>query len=95
MASPRGMVVGALNPSAQPSGDKGDRMRGAGVACYAQVYLDGVRVYTPAPDTKLFDVNTLQPGALKGVEFFAGPGETPAQYSGTGASCGTLLLWTK
>lgn len=34
-------------------------------------------------------------GALKGVEFFAGPGETPAQYSGTGASCGTLLLWTK
>lgn len=95
VASPRGMDIGAFNPKAQQSGDNADRVRGAKTACYAQVYLDGVQVYTPAPDVKLFDLNTLQPDLLKGVEFFPGPAETPAQYGGTGASCGTLLLWTK
>lgn len=94
IASPRGMVM-ALSPTGPPSGDVADRRRGARPACYSQVYLDGMRVYAPAPDVKLFDLNQIDPTRLQAVEFFPGPAETPGVYGGTGASCGTLLLWTK
>lgn len=95
IASSRGAGEGALDPRGQPSGDVSDKARGAVPACYAQVYVDGLRVYTPGLDTKLFDLNTIPADALKGIEFFSGAAQTPVQYSGTGASCGTLLLWTK
>jgi hypothetical protein len=78
-----------------PSGDGTDRRRGAKAACYSQVFIDGLRVYYPATDKSLFDINSLTPEMLRGAEFYAGPSTTPAEYSGLGANCGTLLLWTK
>ncbi len=94
VASPRGMVA-SLDPTGQPAGDASDQQRGAHAACYAQVILDGVRVYQPEKDERLFDVNTISPTERQAVEFVPGPAETPAEYGGTGASCGTLVLWTK
>ncbi|MGI9089770.1 MAG: carboxypeptidase regulatory-like domain-containing protein [Gemmatimonadaceae bacterium] len=94
VASSRGMVS-SLNRQGRPSGDAADQRRGAKGACYTQVYIDGVRVYAPAPDVPLFDINSISPSTLQAVEFFSGPATTPTVYGGTGASCGTLLLWTK
>lgn len=93
IASPRGTT--SVDPAHMPSPDAGDKLRGASAACYAQVYLDGIRVYTPGPNKQLFDVNSVQPSELTAAEFFSGPAQTPSEYGGTGASCGTLLLWTK
>jgi hypothetical protein len=94
VAGQRGMVS-PLDQSQQPSGDASDRARGAKPACYAQIYLDGVRVYNPRKDVALFDVNSVQVTSVQAVEYFAGPAETPAVYGGTGASCGTVLIWTR
>ncbi|MEO6866367.1 MAG: carboxypeptidase-like regulatory domain-containing protein, partial [Gemmatimonadaceae bacterium] len=94
VGSTRGMVSD-LNGNSQPAGDSGDRQRGAGPACYAQVYVDGIRLYTPAQGAKLFDVNSIPVTGLKAVEYFPGAAETPPEYGGTGASCGTLLIWTR
>ena len=72
--------------------------------CYADVYLDGVVVYTlgsehritgVAPDDILFDVNSLDPGEIAALEFYAGPAQTPVRYNRAGSACGVLLIWTK
>lgn len=94
VASERGMVA-ELNHQLRPSGDAADQHRGAKAACYSQVYVDGVMVYTPAPNVPLFDINSISPSTLQAAEFFSGPATTPSEYGGTGASCGTLLLWTR
>ena len=78
-----------------PSGDGTDRRRGAKSACYSQVFLDGMRVYYPAQGKALFDINSITPDMLQGIEFYPSGATTPTQYSGLGANCGTLLLWTK
>lgn len=94
VASPRGMIAG-LDPTRQPAGDAADQRRGAKPACYAQIFVDGVRMYQPLEDAPLFDVNSIRAREIQAVEYFPGPAETPPEYGGTGASCGTLLLWTK
>jgi hypothetical protein len=86
---------GALSLREQPSGDGSDRSRGARRACYSQVFIDGLRVYQPELEKPLFNINSVSPDMLQGAEFYSGPGSKPSQYSGEGASCGTLLLWTK
>ena len=78
-----------------PSGDGTDRRRGAKPACYSAVWIDGLRVYYPASGKALFDINSLSPDMLQGVEFYPSSATTPTQYSGLGANCGTLLIWTK
>lgn len=68
--------------------------------CYPQVYLDGVRVYDPtAAPAGLGDrppnVDGFRPRELEGVEVYRGPAETPVEYLGPGARCGTVLLWSR
>ncbi len=72
--------------------------------CPMQVFLDGARLYAPParllggpappplppPNIDLFHVSQLE-----AIEVYAGPAETPAEFSGTGSGCGTLLLWTR
>jgi len=86
---------GALSFKELPSGDASDASRGAKRACYSQVFVDGLKVYEPELGRSLFDINSLSPNVLQGAEFYSGPASTPPQYGGLGASCGTLLLWTK
>lgn len=69
--------------------------RGARPACYADVYLDGVRVYTGVSGASLWDVNSIEPGSLEAIEYYSGVAQIPIQYRRSGQPCGVLLLWTR
>jgi hypothetical protein len=60
----------------------------SGRRCYAQVYLDGVKVMWA------FDVNSISPGTLRGIEFYPSP-YAPSDYSASPGYCGVLIFWTK
>ncbi len=76
--------------------DEWDRNRGADPrACYPDVYLDGVVVYSFGTGMSLFDINSIATAHLSAVEFYVGPSQTPLQYNKTSAECGVLLIWTK
>jgi hypothetical protein len=74
-----------------------------GSGCYPDVYLDGVVVFSSnnqvlgglGAEAGLFDVNSVDPGHVAGIEYYGGPSQLPAQYNRTGSACGALLIWTK
>jgi hypothetical protein len=76
-------------------GDAMDRRRGAPRGCYAQVYVDNVRVFSSTPGEALFNINVIQPSTIQGIEFYASREETPIQYASNRADCGTMLIWTR
>ena len=91
VATGRGMGTISLLPLADPNDSRSPR------ACFAQVIVDGVRVYAPdainrvpAPNLDQYDAATLE-----AVEFYAGPATTPPEFLGAGTQCGTLVLWTR
>jgi hypothetical protein len=66
--------------------------------CFAQVFLDGMRVYAPgqqSADSRGFNIDEFKVVHLQAIEVYKGPAATPAQYNMTGSSCGTVLLWTR
>jgi hypothetical protein len=76
--------------------DVADINAGAGIACYADVYLDGVLVYNSSTrKVPLFDVNSIPPSNIIGIEFYAGGASVPAKYNATSGGCGVLLIWTR
>lgn len=76
--------------------DEWDRNRGADPrACYPDVYLDGIVVYSFGSGMSLFDINSIPTAHLSAVEFYVGPSQTPLQYNKTSAVCGVLIIWTK
>lgn len=60
----------------------------SGRRCFSQVYLDGVKVMYA------FDVNSITPGSLRGVEFYATI-NAPSEYPAGPNYCGVLILWTR
>jgi hypothetical protein len=77
-------------PSADPADPRSPR------ACYAQVIVDGVRLWAPGVTRDAVpDLSTYDASRLEAVEFYAGPSSTPVEYGGTGAQCGTILLWLR
>jgi hypothetical protein len=72
-----------------PAGGAGYAVRGRG-GCAPAVYLDGVRL---AGGAGSIDVWT-HPEDLEGIEVYHGA-TVPVEYSGTGAGCGVVLLWTR
>ncbi|MDB4906062.1 MAG: hypothetical protein JWO05_846 [Gemmatimonadetes bacterium] len=91
VATGRGMGTISLLPLADPNDSRSPR------ACFAQVIVDGVRIYAPdavnrfaVPNLDQYDAATLE-----AVEFYAGPATTPPEFVGAGAQCGTLMLWTR
>lgn len=72
------------------------RMNGAMVAgseqsgrrCLSQVYLDGTKVVWA------FDLNTISPASLRGVEFYPSV-NAPSEFSAGPEYCGVLILWTR
>lgn len=73
-----------------------DRNAGAPPACYMDVYLDGAMVFNSAqPGNGLFDVNSIQPEQLEGIEVYSSASQVPAQYNRTANGCGVILLWTR
>jgi hypothetical protein len=64
--------------------------------CLAAVIVDGAFVYQGNPGEQPFDVNSLGPTVLAGVEYYAGPASTPSKYNGTRSACGLMMvLWTR
>ena len=79
--------------------------------CYATVFLDNMRVYTPGRTNgpartelgvtfnegamPLFDVNSIPPSAIEAVEFYAGAAQIPSKYMGLNTNCGVLVIHTR
>ena len=62
--------------------------------CFPRVLLDGVVVNPGGNQPAMLD-QLIDPEAVVGVEVFQSSTGVPAQYGGTGASCGVIVLWTR
>ncbi len=92
VASMRGS--GSILRTTKP--DPFDLRRGAKTnVCYSAVMLDGVTVYSGADGQPLFDINSLEPNSIAGIEFYAGPASMPTAFNATRVSCGLIVIWTK
>lgn len=65
------------------------------VACWVQVFLDGIRLFTPNAGLDATDFDQFEGKQFEAIEFYGGPASTPTQFGGTGATCGTLVLWSR
>jgi len=90
-------AVASSRYSAQQSrgGDAMDRRKGAPRGCYSQVYIDNVRVFSSDVNEALFNINSIPPSTIQGIEYYASREETPIQYASYRAECGTMLIWTR
>lgn len=80
-----------------------------GEPCYMQVIVDGVvlnravspisntgkpggvdSLMRPPPDLLAYDVASIQ-----AVEVYRSAAETPIEFGGTGAACGTVVIWSR
>jgi hypothetical protein len=75
--------------------DPKELARGAQIACYAHVYLDGTLMNGVAEPTEPFDLSTVVPESVEAIEYYAGPSQTPLKYSRMGSNCGVLVIWTR
>jgi hypothetical protein len=55
--------------------------------CQPTWYIDGVEVHSFHESTPINDVY--------GIEIYRGPGEIPAEFGGSNAACGVIVVWTK
>ncbi len=68
---------------------------GKKTACYVQVVIDNIVRYRSTPGETLFDIDTVDPTTVAGIEFYT-VSQTPLQFNSTGgAPCGTMVIWTK
>ena len=59
------------------------------------IYLDGIKVHRPGsgnPMYVLWEVSSLD---LEAIEVYKGPASVPAEFSGSDAACGAIVIWTK
>lgn len=55
--------------------------------CAPTWWIDGVEIRSFHENTSIRDVY--------GLEIYRGPGEVPADYGGSNAGCGVIVMWTK
>lgn len=55
--------------------------------CQPTWWIDGVQVYSFQENTPIRDIY--------GIEVYRGPGEVPAEFTGSTAACGVIVIWTK
>lgn len=67
------------------------RMRGA-TSCPPLVWLDG----TPAA-TSEYDLDTMDPRSIDGIEIYSGPAEVPLQFKPPMdvVACGAIVIWSR
>ncbi len=63
--------------------------------CFAQVFVNGQRVSQPGSGAEPYDIDALRPEEVLGMEFYRGAAETPTEFNGPMAACGTVVIWTK
>ncbi len=63
--------------------------------CYFQIYLDGAVIFQPGGLVKPPNIDDFAPNGVEAIELYPGPANTPIQFGGTGAACGTIVLWTR
>lgn len=62
------------------------RMRGR--SCSIAYFVDGIR----AP---YFDINSLQPSSVEGVEIYRGTASVPPEFQGPLTPCSAIVIWTR
>lgn len=96
-----GLALAAGNGVGLPVDMKGSKQLGHGMctapdACYYQVYVDGMRVYSYDRSTVPPNIDDIADASLiHGIEVYTSGARTPAQYNSTGAACGTIVFWLK
>lgn len=55
--------------------------------CQPAWYIDGIQVHSFHENTPIRDVY--------GIEVYRGSGEIPAEFGGSAAGCGVIVMWTK
>ena len=76
--------------------DSYDVASGAPLACYVDVYLDGLSVYSAGGMKRpLFNLNTLNPQHIEAIEVYTSAAQIPTQFIRTGNDCGVMAIWTR
>lgn len=66
--------------------------------CFYQIFVDGTLRYAPTDDPSAEpppDIDQLKVHDFEAIEIYRGGAQVPTQYTGTGAACGTVLLWSR
>jgi len=71
-----------------------ERRQGIVAGCYAQIYLDGV-LMNPTKPAEPWDINSISPAQIEGIEWYSGPSSTPLKYSRLNSGCGVLVIHTR
>lgn len=66
--------------------------RATGQNCIAHVYVDGSLMNR---DREFSIDDAVSPAAIHGIEVYRGSSTVPADFLGTGAACGVVVIWTK
>ena len=69
------------------------RAESFGGVCYPSVYLNGLIVHRGGSGPAMLN-QLLAPDQVAGIEVYHGGASVPAEYGGTGASCGVIVIWT-
>jgi len=78
----------------QPQAKLGDNLNCVmPAACFAQVFVDGVRVYWYDRSSLPPNIDDFDPMQVEAIEVYHGGAETPARFNATGAACGTIVIW--
>ena len=73
-----------------------DFAAGARPACFMDIYIDGIMIFDSRyPQLGLFDINTVPPEHIAGLEVYSIGAQVPAKYNRTGNLCGVVLIWTR
>lgn len=67
---------------------------GRSEGCFPRVVLDGIVVHPGGDEAAAID-DLIDPEAVSGIEVYPSSTGVPMQYSGTDASCGVILIWTR
>jgi hypothetical protein len=59
--------------------------------CPTQLFVDGHAYHN---DTMSFD-EAFRPNEIEAIEVYNSPGQTPAQFGGTRAQCGVIVIWLR
>ena len=63
-----------------------------GPTCLSAVMVDGIVVYRGTKGQTPFDINSIRPEEMAGVEFYAGGASMPIEYR---FGCGLVVIWTR